>query len=277
MNPTTVRATATGNPKNISVSYIPLYINIIEYKFTLLTLYNPYRQAYTAYCRYLCSRPGMDRTDARSRTRRNLYDRMDELKYKIIDKAKELFLKYGLRSVTIDDICRDLRISKKTFYSVLKGKEELIETVLEQMRTQNSKSSAEECDDVIKDLAEAFRQMKRNGLVEKHINLFFDLEKYYPSILDRHRVLSKKAEINNTIRRIRLGIAQGYFREDMNVETTSVILNTLNISEVYMILKKNMGLTMTQIMDALIDMYIRILANSKGMAHYQELKEQWRQ
>ncbi|MBO8440564.1 MAG: helix-turn-helix transcriptional regulator [bacterium] len=48
---------------------------------------------------------------------------MDELKYKIIDKAKELFLKYGLRSVTIDDICRDLRISKKTFYSVLKGKE----------------------------------------------------------------------------------------------------------------------------------------------------------
>lgn len=254
-----------------------MYINTIEYKFILLTLYNLHRQAYTAYCRYLCSRPGMDRRDGRSRTRRNLYDRMDELKYKIIDKAKELFLKYGLRSVTIDDICRDLRISKKTFYSVLKGKEELIETVLEQMRTQNSKSSAEECDDVIKDLAEAFRQIRKNGLVEKHINLFFDLEKYYPSILDRHRVLSKKAEINNTIRRIRLGIAQGYFREDMNVETTSVILNTLNISEVYMILKKNMGLTMTQIMDALIDMYIRILANSKGMAHYQELKEQWRQ
>lgn len=44
-----------------------------------------------------------------------------------------------------------------------------------------------------------------------------------------------------------------------------------------MILKKNMGLTMTQIMDALIDMYIRILANEKGMAHYMELKEQWRQ
>lgn len=277
MNPTTVRTTATGNPKNTSVSYTPLYINTIEYKFILLTLYNLHRQAYTAYCRYLCSRPGTDRRDGRSRTRRNLYDRMDELKYKIIDKAKELFLKYGLRSVTIDDICRDLRISKKTFYSVLKGKEELIETVLEQMRTQNSKSSAEECDDVIKDLAEAFRQIRKNGLVEKHINLFFDLEKYYPSILDRHRVLSKKAEINNAIRRIRLGIAQGYFREDLNVETTSVILNTLNISEVYMILKKNMGLTMTQIMDALIDMYIRILANEKGMAHYMELKEQWRQ
>lgn len=52
-----------------------------------------------------------------------------ETRKRIIKVASELFLKYGLRSVTIDDICNELRISKKTFYVHFKQKEELIESL----------------------------------------------------------------------------------------------------------------------------------------------------
>ena len=56
-----------------------------------------------------------------------------ETRKRIIKVASELFLKYGLRSVTIDDICNELRISKKTFYVHFKQKEELIESLLTEM------------------------------------------------------------------------------------------------------------------------------------------------
>jgi len=61
-----------------------------------------------------------------------------ETRKRIIKVASELFLKYGLRSVTIDDICNELRISKKTFYVHFKQKEELIESLLTEMRHKKS-------------------------------------------------------------------------------------------------------------------------------------------
>ena len=37
-------------------------------------------------------------------------------KQKIVEKADQLFRTYGIRSVTIDDICKECGISKKTVY-----------------------------------------------------------------------------------------------------------------------------------------------------------------
>ena len=39
----------------------------------------------------------------------------------ILKKAGETFLKYGFKSVTMDDIANDLGISKKTIYKHLKN------------------------------------------------------------------------------------------------------------------------------------------------------------
>ena len=48
----------------------------------------------------------------------------DTLKQKIITESIELFMSYGLRSVTMDDIAKHLGISKKTIYQHFKDKEE---------------------------------------------------------------------------------------------------------------------------------------------------------
>ena len=45
---------------------------------------------------------------------------------KILEGAKELFFMYGLKRVTVDDICRHIGMSKKTLYLFFKNKEELI-------------------------------------------------------------------------------------------------------------------------------------------------------
>ena len=49
----------------------------------------------------------------------------------IIKTAGELFFRLGIRSVSIDDICHELGMSKKTFYVYFASKEELIEQTLQ--------------------------------------------------------------------------------------------------------------------------------------------------
>ena len=49
------------------------------------------------------------------------------MKDKIINKASEMFLKLGFKSVTMDDIAGEMSISKKTIYKYFCNKELLIE------------------------------------------------------------------------------------------------------------------------------------------------------
>ena len=56
---------------------------------------------------------------------------MDEKFENILRKTGEMFLKFGIRSVSMDDICRELGISKKTLYQYVENKKELIKNTLE--------------------------------------------------------------------------------------------------------------------------------------------------
>lgn len=51
---------------------------------------------------------------------------MNQLEDKILKHSTKLYLKYGLRSVSMDDIARSLSISKKTLYQYVGNKESLI-------------------------------------------------------------------------------------------------------------------------------------------------------
>jgi len=55
---------------------------------------------------------------------------MDERLNQLLDNVAELYLKYGVKSVTMDDICHHLGISKKTLYEIIKEKDELVEQAL---------------------------------------------------------------------------------------------------------------------------------------------------
>ena len=54
----------------------------------------------------------------------------DDQRCNIIKTAGELFFRLGIRSISIDDICRELGMSKKTFYVYFASKDELIEQML---------------------------------------------------------------------------------------------------------------------------------------------------
>ncbi|MDH5400751.1 MAG: TetR/AcrR family transcriptional regulator, partial [Cyclobacteriaceae bacterium] len=49
----------------------------------------------------------------------------------IFETAKELFWKYGIRRVTIEEICKEAGVSKMTFYKFFPNKVALANTILE--------------------------------------------------------------------------------------------------------------------------------------------------
>ncbi len=54
-----------------------------------------------------------------------------ETKDRIATKAHELFLRYGIRSISMDEIAAHLGISKKTIYQFYEDKDSLVEAVID--------------------------------------------------------------------------------------------------------------------------------------------------
>jgi AcrR family transcriptional regulator len=57
----------------------------------------------------------------------------------IISTAQSLFWKYGMRRVSIEEICRDARVSKMTFYKFFKNKVDLVKFILDKIMDESTK------------------------------------------------------------------------------------------------------------------------------------------
>lgn len=197
---------------------------------------------------------------------------MTELKEKIIRQAKQMFWDYGLKRVGIDDICTELHISKKTFYTVFKTKNKLIEEVLNSVRIEKKqKKEIDDNDNIIEYLiskTNIFRSKPRRD-DEKLFQIHFDMKKYYPELFDKHCRLMKEDSEVNTLSILNMGIAQGLFREDMDLTLTKKL-----ISEIFsnMLEYSNTNkIPFIHMMDFCMDTMFRIVCNSKGLEYYNSI------
>lgn len=136
----------------------------------------------------------------------------------LIKSAKDLFLKYGVKSVSMDDIARMLGISKKTIYTEVSNKSELVEEAIrcfiEEEKeaisaiVDNSENALDEITGIAAFVMQALRKMKPT--------LSFDLKKYHPAawaIIEHDHYMQIEMTIKNNIRR---GIDEGYYRDDLD-------------------------------------------------------------
>ena len=102
-------------------------------------------------------------------------------KEKILKKSEELFLRYGLKSVTMDDLANQLGMSKKTLYQFVKNKSDLIEQVIE-LHISDEKAFMKDTREKSKDAVEEMIIVARHYIQElKKLSptLIYDLKKYY--------------------------------------------------------------------------------------------------
>src|SRR6201989_3381049 len=105
-----------------------------------------------------------------------------DIKEKILKGAEELFMRYGVRSISMDDIARHLMVSKKTLYQHFEDKEDLVtqasETHIEKSRKQYE-ALTESPANAIDELAR-ISVCLRNDMNGMNHSLLFDLQKYHP-------------------------------------------------------------------------------------------------
>jgi AcrR family transcriptional regulator len=142
------------------------------------------------------------------------------MREKIIDKAGDMFLKYGFKSVTMDDIAREMGISKKTIYKYFDNKDHLvdetttyvhkaIDKIIEEI-TQKGYNAIEE-NFAIKNV---FKNMFKNAKSSP----MFQLKKYYPEtytkLMEREMCTFSDCMTKN----LEKGVEEKLYRENINKE-----------------------------------------------------------
>jgi AcrR family transcriptional regulator len=107
-----------------------------------------------------------------------------DVKERILLKADELFNRYGVRSVSMDDIAAGLGMSKKTLYQYYADKEELVSAVFVTFLQQNRErclGDKKKAENPIHEVFLAF-DMMRETFSQMNPVVVFDLQKYHPAV-----------------------------------------------------------------------------------------------
>ena len=142
------------------------------------------------------------------------------MEHKIIEKATEMYLTLGFKSVTMDDIASMMGISKKTIYQHFENKNELIEAVTMHL-FENISCGIDEIITINQNPIEelfAIKDFVMKHLKDERTSPIYQLQKYYPQI---HKTLMSKQfdKMGDcVIDNLKKGIEQGLYREDINLE-----------------------------------------------------------
>ena len=153
-------------------------------------------------------------------------------KTKIIALAEKLFMKYGVKQVTMDDIAHEMTMSKKTIYTYFPKKEHLVEVVVfavfTRVKAQIEALIAENNDPILEII-------KIETLLAEHIDtqtsaMMHQLQKYYPNLYEKLIAMQSQAIETTFTKNLERGLVLGLYREDINVDVITKIYYTTLIN-----------------------------------------------
>jgi AcrR family transcriptional regulator len=203
------------------------------------------------------------------------YSTMDEKFEKIINESAELFSRYGIRNLSMDDICREIGISKKTLYQYVENKADLVKATLANlMNDQSHKERWEAISQLnaIDQLLESSRLIC-DSMKRLPASATFELKKYYPAIFNEFFQLKKEKIFGAVAENIRKGIAEGFYRSDLDVETVArlYVQKLENIHNPEFL--ESVGLTPGAVFKVMYDTHIRGIANAEGIKYYESTQK----
>ncbi|MES2545589.1 MAG: TetR/AcrR family transcriptional regulator [Bacteroidota bacterium] len=143
------------------------------------------------------------------------------MKEKIIERAKDMFLKLGFKSITMDDIAGDMCISKKTIYKYFCNKEILIEESVRLLHKEIHQLINEVISKNYNAIEENFqiRRMFDEMFKSSETSPVYQLKKHYPEVYN-NALKFQVDECEFCFRQnIEKGIAQGLYRENLDIES----------------------------------------------------------
>ena len=198
---------------------------------------------------------------------------LDERGLRIVEDAGRVFWAKGIRSVSMDDIARELGISKKTLYVYVKDKDDLVTKVLAHTSCRFHQHVARIVEQGLNAIDEmyAIAQYIAGESGKFHPSVYFDLAKYHPEacrIMDQGRQVEV---VDMVAANMEKGIREGLYRENINVPL---------IAKLYVVrFDQAMSIELGRLTDRfsvveinweLFRYHIRGIASKKGLDHLEK-------
>lgn len=197
-------------------------------------------------------------------------------KERILRGAQELFMKYGVRSVSMDDIARHLSVSKKTLYQYFADKDEIVTRVAEfHLRHEQAKyeSLRSEAENAIDELVRISTCIKRD-LQKMNPSLLFDLQKYHPKAWTEWLRHKQEYMGQSIIRNLKQGVTEGFFRAEINTDILAAArLELIQISFDEQVFPSD-KYSLTEVNTQLFEHFVYGLLTEKGRKVYEKYKQQ---
>ena len=185
-------------------------------------------------------------------------------------KTMEIFTRYGIKSVTMDDLSRELGVSKKTLYQFFHDKEDVVRKVVTGMIDGQKCGIDEMLEQQGMNAIDHLLNMSRfiaNHLKTVNPAMTYDLQKYYPAVWEEMVDFKRENIFKYIMDNIRQGIAEGLYRDDINYE----IIAKAYVSRLEMYSRGEMQdlekFSFDEIFNTLFIYHVRGISNNKGLKH----------
>ncbi len=143
-----------------------------------------------------------------------------EMREKIAEGAAKLFMRYGVRAISMDDVASQMGMSKKTIYQYFTDKEELVDASIKWDVDFDQReciccttASSNAIDEVFSIIAMMAEQM-----VDVNPLILFELQKFYPAAFLHFKKHKDEFILNAITANLQRGINEGLYREGLNIE-----------------------------------------------------------
>src|SRR5579863_4165471 len=143
----------------------------------------------------------------------------------ILKGAEELFFRYGIKGITMDDVAKHLSMSKRTIYEKFPHKEAIVEILLKEHLKKHfedckkyrsaSSNAIEEIFMMLTPLKELFEAMNPRML--------FELKKFHPNAWMEFMEFKRTTLLESMVTNMKRGIKEGLYRDDIDVNTLAVL------------------------------------------------------
>ena len=198
---------------------------------------------------------------------------MDEKKREIVAQATDVYMRLGIKSVTMDEMARQLGVSKKTLYQYVSDKNDLVMQCILMSHEQEEKV----IENILLTQTDAIDQLVAitsfivSQFQQVHPSIIFDLNKYHPSVVKEMNCHRDEFVCGCIRTNLELGIAQGVYRENLNAEIISMMHMSMIDSLLNGSMQQASKMKPVDVYSEFVRYHIRGIASEKGIKHLHEL------
>ena len=190
----------------------------------------------------------------------------EELK-NILSKVRELYTKYGIKSITMDDVARELGISKKTLYQFVSDKDDLVGKFIDneiEIRQEEICKCFKIGLNAIEELFEISLFMNKM-IKDQNPATEYDLKKYYTHHYQKVVKIRRERMYNYILLNLQKGKEEGLYRKEMNEEVIAKFhlsrAESIHFDELFTIEE----FTSIKLFIELLSYHVRGIATPKGI------------